>query len=59
MDKIAKAIAGALSAAGAALLTAMADGGVTATEWVVIAIAAVGGFAAVWATPNAPAEPKE
>lgn len=56
MDKIAKAIAGALTAMGAALLTALSDGAVTATEWVIVGLAAVGAFGAVWATPNAPAE---
>lgn len=56
MDKIAKAITGALTAMGTALLAALADGSVTATEWVIVGLAVVAGFGAVWATPNAPAE---
>jgi hypothetical protein len=52
----AKAVVAFVTAGGGALLTAMADGGVTATEWVVVVMAAVGAAGAVWATTNAPAE---
>ncbi len=57
MSKIAKAITGALVAGLTALLPAL-DGGVTATAWVVAAIGFLVALGAVWAVPNAPAEPK-
>jgi hypothetical protein len=55
MDRYAKALIAALTGGLGALLTALADGHVTATEWVVTGLAAVAGLGAVWATPNAPA----
>src|SRR6185369_5262191 len=58
VDKIAKALTGALTAMGTALLAALSDGSVTATEWVIVGLALVAGGGAVWATPNAPADPK-
>lgn len=55
MDRYAKAVVALLTAALGALLTALADGHVTATEWVIAALAGLAGLGAVWATPNAPA----
>ena len=49
---IAKAIAAGVTAFGGALATALPDG-VTATEWVTIAIATAVAASAVWAVPNA------
>lgn len=57
MSKYAKAIMGGLTAGLAALGTALADGQVTATEWVVVAGAVVAGLGFVWGVPNAPSEP--
>jgi len=51
MDRYTKAIVAALMAGLGALGTAFADGHVTATEWVVVAGAAVAGLTAVWAAP--------
>lgn len=48
---IAKAIAGAATAFGAAFALAQADG-ITSGEWVTIGIATLVAAAAVWATPN-------
>jgi F0F1-type ATP synthase membrane subunit c/vacuolar-type H+-ATPase subunit K len=57
VDKYVKAIVAALMAGLSALGVALADGQVTATEWVVAATAVLGTFAAVWASPaNAPKE---
>lgn len=53
MDKYAKAIIGAVVAGAGALGTAIADGHVTAQEWVFILATAVAGLAAVWGYPNA------
>ena len=55
LDRYAKAVIGATTAALGAVLTGLADGHVTATEWVMAALAGVAGLGAVWATPNAPA----
>ena len=52
MDRYAKAIMGALAGGLAALGTALADGQVTATEWVVVAAGAVAGLGLVWGVPN-------
>lgn len=49
----AKAIVAALIAGLSALATALPDG-VTAAEWVTVAIAGLVALSAVWATPNAP-----
>lgn len=51
MDRYTKAIVAALMAGLGAIGTALADGHVTATEWVVVAGAVVAGLAAVWASP--------
>lgn len=56
MNKIAKAIIGAVTALGGTTVTATLDGAVTPAEYVLIAVATVTGFFAVWATTNAPAE---
>lgn len=52
MDKYAKAIMGGLTAGLSALGTALADGQVAATEWVVVAAAVVAGLGLVWGVPN-------
>lgn len=57
MDKFAKAVVAFLTALGGALVTALADGSVTATEWVVVALAGVTALGAVWAVPNAKDQP--
>jgi len=49
-----KALTGALAGAVAAIAAAAPDG-VTGTEWLTIAIAAVVAGYAVWQIPNAPA----
>jgi len=58
VDRYAKAVVGAILAGLGALSTALTDG-VTATEWVLVAIAVFGSFGMVWATPNAPPKPYE
>ena len=58
MDKIAKAIIGAVTAAGAALVTAQTDGHITATEWALMVVGAVIAGFSVYYTTNAPAQPK-
>lgn len=55
LDPYAKAITGSLVAFLGAVQTALADGHITGTEWVVAATAAVVAAGAVWAVPNAPA----
>jgi hypothetical protein len=55
MDKIAKAIIGGVTALAGTLGTALADGQITATEYVAVAAATVVAFFAVWATKNADA----
>jgi hypothetical protein len=57
VDRYAKAIVGAVMAFLGALGTGLADGHVTATEWVVAASAAVASLALVWGVPNSPARP--
>lgn len=52
MNAYVKAVVAALMAGLGAVGTALADGQVTATEWVVAASAVVAGFAAVWASPK-------
>ena len=49
---VAKAIAAAATAFGAAFAVAVAQDGITSSEWVTIAIATVIAAAAVWAVPN-------
>ena len=58
-DRIAKAIIGGVTAAGAAYAVAVQSGPVTVAGWVTIAVSGVLAGLAVWATPNAtkPAEP--
>ena len=58
MDKIAKAIIGAVTAAGAALVTAQTDGHITATEWALMVDGRRVAGLAVYDTTNAPAQPK-
>lgn len=53
---IAKAVVAGVTALGGALVTALADGAVTATEWVIVFVAAVTAASAVWATSNRPTE---
>jgi hypothetical protein len=57
--RYAKAVAGGLAAGVAALTPALADGTVTTTEWVTIAIAVLGGAGIIAVVPNAkpPAPP--
>lgn len=54
LSQITKAVAGALTAGGAAFTTAALDGDVTGTEWATVAVAAVMALGAVWAV-TAPA----
>lgn len=49
-----KAIVAAAIAGLTALYAAMADDKVTPGEWVMIALALLGGGGATWAVPNAP-----
>lgn len=58
MNKYAKAVIAAATAASTALVVALADGHITATEYVVAVTGTLIATAAVWATPNAPAEPE-
>lgn len=57
MDRYAKAIMGGLTAGLGALGTALADGQVTAIEWVLVAAAVVAGLGFVWGVPNTPQPP--
>lgn len=52
LAEITKAIAGALTAGGAAFTTAAGDGDVTGTEWATVAVAAVLALGAVWAVAS-------
>lgn len=52
MRTIAKAIAAAAASATTALTAALPDG-VTAGEWALVALAALGAGALTWAVPNA------
>lgn len=54
MNAYMKAIVGALIAALTALGAAYTDGGVSPSEWIVVATAALTTFAGVWAVPNKP-----
>lgn len=49
LNEVAKAIGGALTAAGAAFTTAAMDGDVTGTEWATVVVAAVGALGLIWA----------
>jgi len=55
-NQYAKAIVAAVMAGLGALGTALADGSVTGTEWVVVASSVFAALALVWGVPNAPAE---
>jgi len=57
VDRYAKAVVGAILAGLGALSTALTDG-ITATEWVLVAIAVFGSFGMVWATKNTEPEPE-
>lgn len=52
MDKYAKAIIGAVTAALGALATALMDGHLSPVEGVGVAAAALGALALVWGVPN-------
>lgn len=54
MDKYAKAIIGTVTAAVGAIGTALTDGHITATEWVVVASVALTALGFIWGVPNAP-----
>lgn len=57
-DHYAKAIVGMVGAFLTAMLTALGDGHITATEWLVAALSALGTASVVWAVPNsAPPNP--
>jgi hypothetical protein len=58
VSKYAKAVVGALVAAGGALTPALADGVVTNGEWVTVALAGLAALGIVWAVPNAKETPK-
>jgi len=58
MNTYAKAVVALLTAAAIAAQTALSDGVVTASEWVSIAIAALGAIA-VYTVPNTPSAPPE
>lgn len=49
---IAKAVVAGATALSGTLLTAMADAGITATEWVTVAATTVVAVAGVWAVTN-------
>lgn len=51
MQKVSKAIGGALTGFSAALTTAASDGGIVTNEWWLILASTVGGFALVWSAP--------
>lgn len=51
---VAKAVMAGVTALAGALLTALADNGITATEWVFVGSTTVIAVAAVWATTNRP-----
>lgn len=53
-QEYAKAISGAVLAGLGVLYVALADGAVSAQEWVAVAQAAGAAFAVVWGLPNAP-----
>lgn len=52
-----KAVVAALIAGLTALYTALSDDVITASEWVVIALALLGGGGATWLVPNTPKPP--
>jgi hypothetical protein len=52
MNQIAKAIAGAITAAGTGIITAASDGGIVLNEWWTILGGTLVAGAAVWYVPN-------
>ena len=54
INQYAKAILAAIIAALAALGTSLTDGGVSASEWVAVALAFFVALGGVFAVPNAP-----
>ena len=60
MDKYVKAIVAGILAGVGAVGVALADGHITAAEWVVAVGAVVTALGGVWAAPaNAPAQPPQ
>ena len=55
--KMAKAIIGAVTGGLTALFTALSDNGVTAQEWVGVAIATIGVLGVVYGVPNSSTTP--
>jgi peptidoglycan/LPS O-acetylase OafA/YrhL len=55
VQRVLKGLAAAASAALASYGVALADGTVTAEEWITLAVAAIGAGLVVWAVPNKPA----
>lgn len=51
---VAKAVVAGVTTLAALLITALADNGITATEWVTIGAGTVLAVAGVWATSNKP-----
>lgn len=49
---VAKAVVAGVTAIAALLITALADNGITATEWVTVAAGTILAVAGVWATSN-------
>lgn len=49
---IAKAVAAGVTALAALLITALADNGITATEWVTVVAGTIIAVSGVWATSN-------
>lgn len=56
MGSAAKALIGAVTAGLTALATAMTDGSVTGSEWIGVALAALGTLGAVYGIANKPTE---
>jgi hypothetical protein len=54
LPQVVKALV-AVAAAGSAAYAGAVDGGVSADEWVVVAVSAVAAGVAVWLAPNKPA----
>lgn len=59
LARIAKAVAGGVTAFAGAHATALADGSVTAQEWASVIIAAIVAAVGVWLVPNAAAPTEE
>jgi hypothetical protein len=57
VQSILKAVAGGVTAALTALLTAAAGGHITTSEWLAVALAALATFGGVYAAPPPKAEP--